>query len=421
MTSPLLISATERRARSLTPAEQAAIASCADFWRLADAGYLSYRRTGLHSHEIVGHRFVGRARLGDLEFEIREKVEGTLLSLVTAITGADLRIEAAESPGSALDAVSRHLLREFTRAAGTYVANRRLPRYDYVDATGPVLGGTLDMPRTMRRHATGHLGTFAFRHGTVVRDEPLDRLVLAGLDELDRAALALRIDATTLFDARWLAGALAEVRDEAFVSTHLDRFLEVAAALESAPTTSREDVDLCRLATVALLHRGFALRGEGSNDVPRAWFVNLETLFEEAVRQTLGELLPTEIVDRGASYERRMFIGGQARGRTNPDLVIHHQGSVQAVGDVKYKARRGSGPGSDDGRGLAGRSDLYQVLIHAASLHADHAFLVYAADEAYRSHYLGISVTDTRTWAVEVRPTHLRDDLRRFLREFDWS
>lgn len=54
--------------------------------------------------------------------------------------------------------------------------------------------------------------------------------------------------------------------------------------------------------------------------------------------------------------------------------------------------------------------------MHAASLNTDRAFLVYAGD-AYTSRHLGLSATGCETWTAQVRPTHLVDDLGRFLRE----
>lgn len=416
---------TERRRRSLDAEERRAI-ECADgFWRLGDAGYVSYRRSGTDRFEIVGHKYVGRALVGDIEVQVREKVPGTLLSLIGAATGAELRIEVADSPATEFDVVSRQLLAEFTRAAGRYIADRRVARYQYRHDTGPVLAGALDMPATMRLHATGRLGVFAYRQGAVVRDEPLDRLVLAGLDELDRAATALQLGPNTVYDARWLAGALDEVRDQDFLASSRAAFLAIGDDIERDPAALVEDVDLARLAAVALLHRGFEPDLPGQGEVPRAWFIDLETLFEQAVRETLRELLDSHDVDRGESYARRMFTGGSDASRTNPDIVVHRRGAVRAAGDVKYKSLATAlGELPDDEEAPTkrtmkeGRPDLYQVLVHAASLNTDHAFLIYAGEDAYASRYLGRSATGCHTWTTQVRPTHLAQDLARFVGDF---
>jgi 5-methylcytosine-specific restriction endonuclease McrBC regulatory subunit McrC len=356
---------------------------------------------------------VGRARLGEVEVEVREKVRGTLVSLIGAATGAEVKIEKAESPATEFDLVSRHLMAEFIDSAGRYIADRRRPRNRYRAATGPVLAGALDMPATMRLHASGRPGLFAYRQCEVVRDEPLDRLVLAGLAELDRSAGALRLDSTTLYDARWLAGALDEVRDRRFLNTSRNEFLAQGEAIAQGPETLPADADLARLASVALLHQGFEPGSSSEDRVPRAWFLSLEDLFEQAVRNALRQLLADHEVDRGEAFPRRMFHGGADASAVNPDIVVHRDGAVTVAGDVKYKHLGGG----EDAAEKEGRPDLYQVLVHAASLGANRAFLVYPSDGEYLCRYLGSSATGCRTWAVRVRPTSLAGDLARFLDE----
>jgi hypothetical protein len=416
--SPRVVAVTERRRRRLELDEWRILEESEGFWRLVDAGYLSVRRLGADRYELSGHKYVGRARVGALEIRVNEKVPGTLRSLVAAATGAELRILQEESPATEFDVVSRHLMGQFTAAATSYIANRRRPRYVYREAQGPVLAGALDLPRTMRLHATGRLGHFAYKQGSVVRDEPLDRLVLAGLEQLDRAAEALGLDPATLYDARWLAGALSEVRDERFLLTAQAEFLAAADDVERTAGHAPDDVDLARLAVVALLHRGFELEGMLAGEVPRAWFVDLETLFESAVRATFRQLLGAASVDRGEGFDRRMFTKGSDTSRTYPDLVIHAGTDVLAVGDVKYKtlaASTGEEEDADDDRLWElrikeGRPDLYQVLVHAASLESSKAFLVYAGDSV-ALRYPGVAATGAATWTAQIRPTHLAADL----------
>ena len=421
-----VIQVTERRRRPLSEAERALLDTTDSFWALVDAGYVSLRRSGAHRYEIVGHRYVGRAITGTVETVVAEKAEGTLRALIAAATGAELRIEEVGAPATEFDVISRHLMRQFIQAAGRYIAERRQARYEYEPRSGPVLAGSLDIARTMRVHASGRRDHFAFSSGRVIRDEPLDRVVLAAIDELDRAATALGLDADTLYDARWLAGALEEVRDEQFLSLVSSDYLDMADAIRHHSESVREDGDLARLAAVALLHRGFEAERELGGVVPRAWFVDLETLFEQAVRETLRELLGPHEVDRGENFDRWMFTGGAERSRTNPDVVVHGQGIVRAVGDVKYKTLRVAlGEAEDDeeaageARKKEGRPDLYQVLVHAASLDSDLAFLVFVSDEEYVSRYLGTAATGCRTWTAQVRPTRLREDLAQFAAEMD--
>ncbi len=394
------------------------------FWRLVNDGYVSVRRLGFDRYELGGNKYVGRALLDDLEIRVDEKVPGTLQALAACATGSELRILQEKALATEFELVSRYLMRQFNAAAASYVADRRKPRYVYRPAQGPMLAGVLDMPRTMHLHATGRLGYFAFRQGSVIRDAPLDRLVLAGLESLDRAASALRLDDETLYNSRWLAGALAEVRDQSFLLTSQESFLAIADDIERTVDQLPDDIDLARLAVVALLHRGFEPNMRSVGEVPRAWFVDLETLFESAVRTVLRQLLGTVTVDRGEGFARRMFTEGSDLSRTYPDIVIHTGGAVLAVGDVKYKTMTaGLGEGGESGedalagkRIKGGRPDLYQVLVHSASLNADNAFLIYAGDD-YTCTHPGIAATGAATWTAQVRPNKLAVDLTAVVEE----
>src|SRR4051794_21043260 len=82
MSQPLTIRVTERRRTVLTPEQVSAVVPRADFWTLADAGYVSYRRSGSSRHELLAHKYVGRVTFGDLTIVVEEKRSGTLGSLV---------------------------------------------------------------------------------------------------------------------------------------------------------------------------------------------------------------------------------------------------------------------------------------------------------------------------------------------------
>jgi 5-methylcytosine-specific restriction endonuclease McrBC regulatory subunit McrC len=416
------IEVVERGRRRLAEQEALILNGAESFWQLAAAGYFSVRRTGPHVEEIVGGKYVGRAVDADNELVVVEKAHGAVRALVGAATGAELRIERAPSPETEFDIVSRHLMTEFTRAANAYVSERRVPRYVYKEAAGPTLGGSIDLPRTMRLHASGRPNHFAFSEGHVVRDEPLDRVVLAALNELDGAGRSLGLDDDTLYLSRTLAAALEEVRDEAFIATATEEHLAAADTVERDDRTGDLDRDLARLASIALMHRGFEPDRVATGTVPRAWFIDLETLFESAIRAAAGQLLPGWTVDRGEEFDRLMFTGGEDHSRVNPDVVIYGPAGAAAVGDAKYKSLRiGLGERDDPEEGSVarhrkeGRPDLYQLLAHAASLRAPAAFLAYVSDADFSMRRLGHSATGCATWVAELRPTHLKDDLATLL------
>jgi hypothetical protein len=417
----LQIAITERGRRALSEREHLALDGSEELWDLSSKGLFSVRRTGFGSYEIEGSQYVGRATGRTVELAISEKVAGTLPALISAATNGMFRLEHAPSPAAEFDRIARLLVEEFTAAAGRYIASRRAPRYRYRPDMGPVLAGSLDMPATMRLHAAGRIDQFAFRRGEIVRDTPLDQLVLAALDELDRASQTLELPPETVFESRWLGGALAEVRTDDFARLDQADLLAVADSIAADRDALDDDADLARLASVVLLHQGFGGQPSDGETVPRSLFINLERLFEQAVRQTLDRLLPTRAVDKGSHFERRMFVGGIDSSRTNPDLVVHDRVRPIAAGDMKYKSLSDRSPGREptSERGPVSRPDLYQLLVHAASLSCRKAFLVYASDDAYDNRYLGRSTTGCDTWIAQVRPRDLRADLARLSDELE--
>ncbi|HET9162331.1 MAG TPA: hypothetical protein VFN89_02645 [Solirubrobacterales bacterium] len=383
------------------------------FWRLVQEGYIGCRQLSPGQYEIEGQKYVGRARIDHVDLDVSEKVPGALGALAAFASGVVLRVEQQDAVSGEFDSLSRVLMAEFTSAAGEYISQRRQAAFVYRNKIGSILAGRLDMPATIRLHASGRPGLFAFQQGVVTRDRPLDRIVLGALDELDRSASVLNLAPGTLYEARWLAGALEEVRDDAFLATTTTGFLTLIDNLGSDKNLLPKDIDLSRLATTVLLHHGFGCRTQSST-VPRALFINIEKLFEQAVYELLGEICGHLLVDKGESFERRMFTDGQDTSRTHPDVVVHTNDEVLAVGDVKYKSLTSSRMGEERPK-KEGRGDLYQVLVHAASLNARRAFLIYPSDDSKDYRYLGLSATGCRMWTARVRPAHLRTDLEQLV------
>src|SRR4051794_38892701 len=71
--SVIHITATERRRRSLSPAEWVALHDNEAFWRLVETGFVGVSQTSVSRREIHGKRFVGRAIAGEAELVVQEK------------------------------------------------------------------------------------------------------------------------------------------------------------------------------------------------------------------------------------------------------------------------------------------------------------------------------------------------------------
>ena len=158
-----------------------------------------------------------------------------------------------------------------------------------------------------------------------------------------------------------------------------------ADALASA-TTDKVEADMLALAAILLSHESFEHDSTHLGIAPRSWFLNLETLFERAVRETLKAAFGSEgTVSSGRAFPLPIFPPKSDLFRANPDLVLRRHGENRAfVGDVKYK-QWGSVPSA---------SDVYQLLIHAAAFESKVAFLVFPFD-SFIARILGDAVTGT--------------------------
>jgi hypothetical protein len=155
-----------------------------------------------------------------------------------------------------------------------------------------------------------------------------------------------------------------------------------ATELADAPPPERED--LLSLASLLLSHQSLEPDAPVLRSAPRAWFVNLEALFERVVLASLRAAAPRGMrVAKGGPDGRAVF-PDTGHLEADPDLVIGQPAA--AVGDVKYKTWDGD----------ATASDLYQLLVHASTFEANEAFLVFPADH-FEEVDLGVSTTGCRS------------------------
>jgi hypothetical protein len=230
---------------------------------------------------------------------------------------------------------------------------------------------------------------------------PYNRVLLAALVEVGRLAQGFPVSGPDLAKARGLALLFSDCRDTRIVFG--TRSVNVALAerlVESGLPARRKDPMM--LAAIILAHESFEGTSGLPSAVPRSWFLNLETLFETAVRLTLralmGDMFSLEPIGTRApgifEMERREF-------RAHPDFVMSHHGRVSAVGDAKYKPWAGG----------ALASDLYQLLVHSAAFGSSTCFLVFP-NESFEYRGLGQAVTGATTWLFGLRLNNLKSDLQ---------
>jgi 5-methylcytosine-specific restriction endonuclease McrBC regulatory subunit McrC len=172
-----------------------------------------------------------------------------------------------------------------------------------------------------------------------------------------------------------------------------------SARADLGPYATEELVGLLDLAE--LIVKGVSALPEDAFDreQPASVWINVEAIFEQAVRKLVAELLSSPVhAGRGDSVQ--LLRDGESL-EADPDIVIHHaEGTV--IIDAKYRRH-----GTD-----VSRPELYQLMAHALAYEARHAALVTPRIRATDTdRFLGIDSRDCIYDVVAV-DTHSADLLR---------
>ena len=402
------LTVTERGATALPTDLWRTLAAAPEFWALVDRKILGVSQRGQKQIELTAGAFVGRALIDDVVIEVIEKVQGSLVALIGFASSGAFGLEKQEAPASEVGALTRLMVNQFLEAIRQYVTIGREFRYTPKRETGSLAGGRLLVGQTATLWARGLRHLLAFERTLPSRKTPLNRTLLAALREIEEIASAAAIPSEDLMAARGFAEFFSDCLDAEVIYAPADRFVQLADQL--IDEADQEEIrDMLALAAVILSHEGFEPGAYVESTVPRAWFLNLEKLFERACRRVLGKAgRPWLRVSSAAAWLPSIFSSLPEELRAHPDLVVHHQGEFFAVGDVKYKNLIGR-PDEDD---------IYQLLVHAAAFRTDVAFLVYPSD-SFSSSDLGLSATGCRTWVFEVDIRNMGEDLERVLRAME--
>ena len=372
-----------------------------EFRRLLEGGILTATLLPHGRTRLQGACYVGWVRCGDVEIEIQEKVPGALKTLLSYATNTAFRIEHLQSPASDLGALTVLLIQQFLSAVTEYASRAREFVYERQRRVGSLAGGRIDIAASVQLRARGLGHLLAFDKDIVSFKTPLNRVVLAALMEVERLARVIDVGAEDVAAARGLALLFHDCRDVEVLFG--DRSLLVRAASDLATSGRTLQLrDIAGLASALLAHESFERRTATWREVPRAWFLNLERLFEHAVISELRGALPGTNVAGAGEGSRGVFRGERKTYGANPDIVVTGSGGRVTVGDVKYK----------NWTGEAVASDIYQLLVHTAAFAGTVCFLVYPHDE-YQAISLGEAVTGTNTWLFALDVRNLGDGVAR--------
>lgn len=401
----LRIQVPERGAVELTREAWDKLASQDVFWGLCDQGILSIAQRGRGLRALKASCYVGRALVGDVLVEITEKIEGALTSLLPFATGAVLRAEEMPSRASDLGGLFSVIARRFLEEAAAYVARGRRFEYRSERRVGSLAGGRLEIIPTLRLRARGLSHLLAFQKDTVSFRVTLNRVILAALRQIENLAVVVHIPSCDLSRGRELALLFTDSIDTEVLFGRTEAFVEMSERLRRDPSLARER-DLVALAAVILAGESFEPTAPRARSLPITWFLNLEKLFETAVRVSLKALVGEGTsITAGAAAMRFVITKPGREQQAEPDLAILRASESYIVGDVKYKSWDG-GPA---------HSDIYQLLVHASAFGARECFLVYPST-SFEIADFGVASTGARVRAFSVDVRALARDLSRLLK-----
>lgn len=373
------------------------------FWSLVESGIIGVTQTSRGSFELKGGMYVGRAVCSDVNVEVKEKVPGVLNALIKFATFGSFRVESLTGLESDLGELTALLVHQFLLTIKDYVTFGRDFNYSRKAAVSPLVRGRLDVVRSIRLRARGMGHLIAFDRVVIDHATEKNQVLLRALRELESLARIIPISGPDLSASRTMAIFFSDCRnnDVLFGSR---RTWALRAEQLAEQQDRAEHRDMLTLAGVLLSHRGFEAAKVDDGLVPRSWFLNLEELFETAVRRTFSELLDQSWTVANGKRLRVPIFGGSCQiYRADPDLVLKHEGLV-LVGDVKHKEWYGG----------TVQADVYQVLVHAKTYGACDAFLVFPGEE-YLEQDLGISSLGVRTRLYSVDPRQLDSHLAALL------
>ncbi len=401
------IRARERSSVQLTAEEFRFLEESHDFWALAESGILSLQQTGRARYALSAGSFVGQAIVNGRPVIVEEKIEGALLELLELTTHLEARV--AEAPGvvSKSGKFIERLAERFLNGLGEYLARGRKKTYLTRRLNSSFLRGKIEITRTMRLWAKGRKDQVAYLADELSADILENRLIGVALYRLDQALAAIDTVPTVLLArARAMAIMFEDVGWPQMLTWPVTRIASLFDAKLRSGEISRFQ-DLLALARIFALH--FGVSGEGAAQrIPISWFVNLETLFEDAVRNAFSQAAShadpsPKVTDWKA--DARFVVEGTQKYRAEPDVVCT-VGSRRLIIDAKYK-ELGDKPDS---------GDIHQLVAHMLAYDVKLGALIYPSD-AYERRYLGETPVNQRIFVFSIRLGKLREDASRVVSE----
>lgn len=400
----MIVSVPERGRSTLTQDQWTALSSDHRFWKLVSDDIVQVEAGHAGKWRLKGTCYVGRASVGGLILQVVEKFQGALEALVRLGVLKAPRVERVPSPVTPSPSSTEILVSIFLEAARAYLSGSKQMQYVQVPDVGAIVRGRLNITRTANLRARGIFHQAAFDRNVVSANVPLNRCVYAALREIERLAKIAEISSSHVATARALRLGLSECLPSV-LNVSRGELSELASREAEGRFAGAKAKDVASLAGAILDAAGFGGAEASKRTVERAWFVNLETFFEEAVRRTIRNELESVADVTGPRNRPSLFNPDIGRYRANPDVVISHEQNVLAIGDAKYK----------DFSNWPAASDIHEIVAHASAYGTSKAILFYPDESNVGIRTFGQAATGCRLWAVGLSFDRMAADVRRGL------
>lgn len=390
----MMISVPERGSTIVSDVDWIALAGNKQFWKLISAKIFKVEhQSGRWC--LQGQCYVGRAVVGDHLVKATEKVVGSFEALVRQLSFGDAKVLSAPAPVSSDDQTSSLLVSLFIDSVRRYLSRGKRVAYRQIQERGALVSGRLDVVGTARLRARGLRHQASFFRTTLSADLPSNQAIYAALMQVDRLARDLPILEADVAAARVLRVAMSECRQGAI--SRAAAMSEIAYEESAILSEGTAQGDALSLAAVVLDSAGFGSEDTWSQTARRSWFVNLENLFERAVRKACVIALP-DLNVTAAIVRPSLFDSVIDRYRANPDVIFRAGSEVVAVADAKYKALNG----------WPSHSDVFEILAHAAAYGAPVGLMVYPTEGSSQLRSFGQAKTKCELWILETPLTEIR-------------
>jgi 5-methylcytosine-specific restriction endonuclease McrBC regulatory subunit McrC len=330
----MIITVTERGHTEITQAEWSILRRSQAFWQLVESKVVTVTALPRDRARLTGTNLVGRAICDGVILEFREKVPGALLSLLSA-GSPSFRTVLSGSPLTELGPLVSLLAQAFVDEVRSYVGGGREWVYKSQRRKSSSIGGRLNVSETIRLRASGLRHLASFDRQIISHATDMNRILYAGLREIEAIARLLPISEGTLSGARAMSLFFEDCRDAQIVFGSSDALVSSAEALRQSGDHSAHD-NMLALAAILLAHNSFDPGETVPGVAPFSWFVNLSDLFEKAVRLRLSNVVSQEFQTRPGYAAMLSVFPSKGILVADPDIVIDNS-LVTIVGDVKYK------------------------------------------------------------------------------------